>query len=118
MDTKTHTEELSMNKTLPELKLTMPTQQEHMNKESINSQTSPKKNSLLLIWHYSSQKDGKLVNSQLKQTNQMTQSIGVHQFTLRTKEAVVHAGPSQQLVLLKLTKRLLRESLSVSQNNN
>lgn len=96
----------------------MLTQLEHMNKESINSQIWHKKNLLPIIWHSKPQKDGNQVNSQLKQTNQMIQLIGVHKSMLRIKDLVVHAGPSQQQELLKPTKRLLRESLLVSLNNN
>ena len=119
MDMKTLTEELFMNKMLPRLKPTMLTQPEPMIKQSINSQILPKKNSLPPIWPFKCQRDGNQVNSLLRQTkNQTIQSIGVHKSMLRIKEAVVHAGHSPQLEQLKPSKRLLRESQSVYQNNN
>jgi hypothetical protein len=49
---------------------------------------------------------------------QTTQSIGVHQLLLKTKEVVVHAGHSQLQELLKHSKKSKRVQQSVCLNNN
>lgn len=94
----------------------------HTKEELINSQILHKKNLLQHIWPSKHQKDGfhqplkslKL----LKDKKQTILLIGLDMSQLKTKEVVDHAGHSQQLVQLKLSKELKRAWQSVFLNNN